>query len=407
MNRNKKGPTEIHFNFMLKASRAYHNGESPIVFRVIYRAQRKDVFTGLTCPPEMWMKEERMVSLKHPSASTINHHLHKILSNAEHHFGRLKYLGEEFTLDDLVNEMKGKTAPPQSLQDYMELKNKELAERMGVDITKTTWYKYKRTINYLNEYLAYKAGGRNFPVSKVNLDFVSGFYQYMRREKKNSHNSTSALMGCLKSILLPAVKNRVIKENPFDSYVMKREQVDREFLELHEIKALEELKNLSPSLELKRDAFLFACFTGLPYSDLKKMSRIYIQQDNDGSFYIKHPRTKNNMLSIVPLLPKAEAILLKYSKTDDFRDFKWKIPCNQKFNEGLKKLGELAGIRKPMFTHLGRHTFATTVTLSNGVSLESVAKMLGHSSIKHTQGYAKVVASKVKGEMENVKNLFR
>jgi len=402
----KKGPTEIHFNFMLKASRAYHNGESPIVFRVIYRAQRKDVFTGLTCPPEMWMKKERMVNLKHPSALTTNHHLHKILSNAEHHFGRLKYQGEEFTLDDLVNEMKGKTAPPQTLQDYMELKNKELTERKGVDMTKTTWYKYKRTISYLNDYLTYKSVGRNFPVSKINIDFINGFYQYMRREKKNSHNSTSALMGCLKSILLPAVKNRVIKENPFDSYVMKREQVDREFLELHEIKALEELKNLSPSLELKRDAFLFACFTGLPYSDLKKMSRIFIQQDNDGSFYIKHPRTKNNMLSIVPLLPKAEAILRKYSKTDDFRDFQWNIPCNQKFNEGLKKLGELAEIRKPMFTHLGRHTFATTVTLSNGVSIESVAKMLGHSSIKHTQVYAKVVASKVKSEMIAVKNMF-
>jgi len=136
------------------------------------------------------------------------------------------------------------------------------------------------------------------------------------------------------------------------------------------------------------------------------MSRVFIQQDNDGSFYIKYPRTKNNMLSIVPLLPKAEAILRKYSKTDDFRDFKWNIPCNQKLNEGLKKLGELAGIRKPMFTHLGRHTFATTFTLGNGVSLESVAKMLGHSSIKHTQGYAKVVASKVKSEMMGVRKLF-
>ena len=392
---------------MMKASRSYHNGESPIVFRVIYRAQRKDVFTGLTCPPEMWMKEERMVSLKHPSANTINHEIHKILSNAEHHFNRLKFLGEEFTLDDLVDEMKGKTAPPQTLQDYMEIKDKELASRMGVDITKTTWYKYKRTINYLNEYLAIKTGGRNIPVSKVNIEFVNGFYQFIRKEKKNGHNSTAALMGCLKSIMLPAVKNRTIKDNPFDSFVMKREQVDREFLELNEIKALEELQGLSPSLELKRDAFLFACFTGLPYSDLKKMSRIYIQQDNDGSFYIKHPRTKNNALSIVPLLPKAEAILKKYSRTDDFRDFKWKIPCNQKFNEGLKTLGVLAGIQKPVFTHLGRHTFATTVTLSNGVSLESVAKMLGHTSIKHTQVYAKVVASKVKNEMVNVKQLFK
>lgn len=406
MNTSTKGANEIYFSFMLKASKTYHNGESPIVFRVIYRAQRKDVFTGLACTPENWMKNEKMVNLQHPAASTINHQLHKILSNAEHHFQRLKFMGEEFTLDDLVDEMKGKTPPHQSLQDYMEIKHKELANRIGIDITKSTWFKYKRCILYLNEFLVVKNGGKNIPVSKVNIEFINGFYQFLRKEKKNSHNSTSALLGCLKSILIPAVKKRVIKESPFEGYTMRREQVDREFLELHEIKALEELNGLSPSLELKRDAFLFACFTGLPYSDLKKLNRSHIQQDNDGSFYIKHPRTKTNVLSIVPLLPKAEDILKKYSATADFRDFKWKIPCNQKFNIGLKEIGLLAGIHKPMFSHLGRHTFATTVTLSNGVSLESVAKMLGHSSIKHTQIYAKVVASKVKAEMMGVRRLF-
>lgn len=406
MSKNKRGANEIYFSFMSKQSRTYENGESPIVFRVIYRAQRKDVFTGLSCPPEMWLKKERMVSLKHPSASTINHQLHKILSNAEHHFNKLKFLGEEFTLDDLINELKGNTAPPQTLQDYISLKEKELLERKGVDISIPTWYKYKRTIKYLEDYLIFKTRGRNIPVSKADIEFVNGFYQFIRRVKKNGHNSAAALMGCLKSILLPAIKNRTIRENPFDSFVMKRDHVDRVCLELHELKALEELEGLHPSLELKRDAFLFSCYTGLPYSDLRKLSRTDIHQDNDGSFFIKYARTKTNVLSIVPLLPKAESILAKYSDTDDIRNFTWKIPCNQKYNTGLKKLAELANIKKPMFSHLGRHTFATTVTLSNGVSLESVAKMLGHTSIKHTQIYAKVVASKVKNEMMLVKKLF-
>ena len=229
---------------------------------------------------------------------------------------------------------------------------------------------------------------------------------FLRKEKKNCHNSATALMCCLKSILLPAVKNRVIKVSPFDQYVMKREPVVREFLELHEIKQLENLKDLTPELTLKRDAFIFACFTGLPYGDLKKLSRIHIQEDNDGSFNIKHSRLKTGVLSIIPLLPPAEKILLKYSPTEDFRDFNWEIPSNTKFNEGLKKLAKLAGIVKPVFVHLGRHTFATTVTLSNNVSLESVSKMLGHTSMKHTQIYAKVVAAKVKSEMKGVRDFF-
>jgi site-specific recombinase XerD len=406
MKSKQKLSTEIYFSFQTKASRTYHNGECPIVFRIIYRNERKDVFTGLTCPPDMWLKEEKRVSHLYRAATTINHELHKVLSNAEHHFNRLKFLGDDFTLDDLVHEMKGKTAPPQTLQFYVAEKETELLKARNIDITETTWYKYKRTINYLHEFLQREYKGRSIPVSKVDGEFIRNFYQYLRAEKKNGHNSTSALMGCLKSILLPALKKRLIKENPFDSFVMKREQTQREFLELNELKALEELDGLSASLLLKRDAFLLACYTGLPYSDLKKLNGKYLIQDNDGSFYIKLSRTKTRVESIIPLLPKAEAILRKYSTSGDVREFKWRIPCNQKFNQGLKTIAQLAGIAKPLFVHLGRHTFATTVTLSNGVSLESVARMLGHTSIKHTQIYAKVVASKVKNEMAAVKRLF-
>jgi site-specific recombinase XerD len=213
-------------------------------------------------------------------------------------------------------------------------------------------------------------------------------------------------MGCFNKILQPAVKHKVIKYNPFLDINLGRKPVDRDFLELAEINKIRDLQGLSPELKMKRDLFLFACYTGLPYSDLKKLSSIYIMEDNDGTKYIKHPRKKNGRLSIIPLLPAAEAILLSYSPTDDSRDFAWKVVSNQKLNDGLKVLASLAGIQKNLFVHLGRHTFATTVTLSNGVSLESVSNMLGHTSLKHTQIYAKVVAAKVKNEMRGLRELF-
>lgn len=397
---------EIYFSFQIKASRTNRDGESPIVFRIIYRGQRKDAFTGLHCPAKMWLKKEMVVDRKHPSAATLNRELHKILANAEDKFNRLKFAGEEFTLDDLVNAMKGKTKPPQTLQQYIEAKEEELQQRKGLAITLTTWMKYRRTITYLREYLRINFKNRSLPLSQINAEFITGFYEFLRRQKKNGHNSSSSLMCCLKAMLLPAVKSRVIRINPFESFIMKREQIDRGFLELHELNALEDLKGLSKKMALKRDAFLFACFTGLPYSDINKLNSSHIIKDNDGSYLLKISRTKTGIESIIPLLPKAEAILAKYSPTNDIRDFKWNIPCNQKFNSGLKELAKLAGINKPLFVHLGRHTFATTITLSNGVSLETVAKMLGHSTIKHTQVYAKVVASKVKNEMAAIKKLF-
>jgi hypothetical protein len=156
---------EIYFSFQLKSSRPNPNGECPIVFRIIYRRQRKDVFTGLSCPPKQWLKEERSVSLRHPTASTINHQLHRILANAEHHFNKLKFLGEAFTLDDLVNEMKGNTPPPQTLQEYIDLKENEVYKRKGLEISVTTWYKYRRVINYLREYIRIDYQNRSIAIS--------------------------------------------------------------------------------------------------------------------------------------------------------------------------------------------------------------------------------------------------
>ena len=124
------------------------------------------------------------------------------------------------------------------------------------------------------------------------------------------------------------------------------------------------------------------------------------------SLYIRHPRTKTGVMEIIPLLSVAENILKKYSPTNDCRDFQWTVYTNQKLNFGLKQIAIAAEINKPLFVHLARHTFATTVTMSNGISMESVSKMLGHSSLKHTQIYSKIVAAKVKQEMKGLRDLF-
>ena len=396
----------IQLSFFCRTTHTYKNGENPIVFRIVYRGERRDIFTGITCPSEFWFSEMGLVSPKFKASSTINKNLMDIQAKAQQTFNLLLLKGDEFSIDELVDDLKGKTPPPQTILEYVALKEKEIADRLGADLAQPTLYKYKRTIRYFHEFLAKKKSVQNIPVSKIDSDFIKEFFNFLMKEKGNSHNSSCALMGCFNKILQPAVKHKVIKYNPFLDINLGRKPVDRDFLELAEINKIRDLQGLSPELKMKRDLFLFACYTGLPYSDLKKLSRIYIMEDNDGTKYIKHPRTKHSRLSIIPLLPAAEAILLSYSPTDDSRDFVWKVVSNQKLNDGLKVLAGLAGIQKNLFVHLGRHTFATTVTLSNGVSLESVSNMLGHTSLKHTQIYAKVVAAKVKNEMRGLREMF-
>ena len=152
---------------------------------------------------------------------------------------------------------------------------------------------------------------------------------------------------------------------------------------------------------------LFACFTGLAYSDITTLRSQHIIIDPDGSKHIEKYREKTGILSYVPLLPVAEKILIKYSPTGDCRDFTWRVPSNQKLNFALKEIARLARIEKNLFMHLARHTFATTVTLSNGVPIESVGKMIGHSGMKNLMIYAKIVNSKVKKDMEGVMGVFK
>jgi site-specific recombinase XerD len=130
-------------------------------------------------------------------------------------------------------------------------------------------------------------------------------------------------------------------------------------------------------------------------------------KDPDGTYYIKKKRHKTNIISLIPLLPPAERILKKYSINSDVRAFDIFVSTNQKLNFSLKTIGTRAEIEKPLHMHLARHTFATTVILSNKVPIESVSKMLGHSSLKHTMRYARVVGEKIKSDMEHVKNIFK
>ena len=179
------------------------------------------------------------------------------------------------------------------------------------------------------------------------------------------------------------------------------------YLSLEEISNLENVVLENPNLDRIRDIFLFCCYTGLSYIDLKYLSKEHILKDNEDSFFIRKPRQKTGHDSVIPLLPAVKRILQKYSKTDDIRDFQWQVLSNQKMNQRLKRIATLARVSKSLHMHLARHSFATTVTLCNGVPLESVSQMMGHSSLRQTQHYAKIVPLKLKTDMDKISELFK
>ena len=397
---------QISIRFNLRSTYQSKNGENPIVVKLRYLGERKEINTGLTALEKQWDSKEGCVSSLNKKAMSINKELVRISNDIEDRFKQMRSNIGDVTLEELVDSLKGKTKAPQTIKEYLKIKLDDFESRVGIDLAQTTFYKYRRTANYFKDYLSDKMGQSNLAVSRIDKLMLENFFKYLRKEKKNSHNSSSALMNCLSSILDDAEKAGIIRFNPFKELTLTRRPVNREYLTKDEINALQKLEGLPANLDRNRDLFLFACFTGLAYSDIKAFHARNIIVEPDGSKHIESYRTKSTVLSYIPLMNAAEQILLKYSPTKDCRDFQWKVPCNQKLNVSLKEIAKLAGIHRNMFMHLARHTFATTVTLSQGISIESVSKMLGHTTLKHTQIYAKIVNSKVKGEMEKLRDSF-
>jgi len=378
-----------------------------VVLRVSFRSERRDIFTGIHASEKTWDKKIGRLVVFTKKEGEVNKNLELILRKANHCFDELRFSAEPFSIDELVDKIKGKEKKPQTLIEYLEEGNEKVRKRVGVEIVKATYYKYRKSLQYMQEFLLSQYKLKNYLLIRINVQFLDNYFRYLRVEKNISHNVALKYLSFLKVILGPAIRSGIIKDDPFRELKLKAKPVYREFLTSEEITLIETLHLESKELERKRDIFLFACYTGLAYMDIKQLSQKHFIKDADGSYYILKPRQKTGQESIIPLLPKAEKILRKYSLTGDLIDFNWYVSTNQKMNLGLKEIGEKSTISKTLHMHLARHTFATTVTLANGVPIESVSKMLGHASIRQTQHYAKVVASKIKLDMLRVKEIYK
>lgn len=374
--------------------------------RIIYRRERRDLYTGLYTRNEDWDANAGMVHVKTRKSSPFNKNLELIRYKTIQVFDEMKFSGIPFTLDELVNKIKGDEERPILLAEFLELRKTEIKERVFIDITPTTYEKYERVLRFVLDFIKVEYKIKNIPLVQVDARFLEKFFQYLRSNRKIGNNTSVKYIGAFRTLLMPAIKEGVIRKNPFVETKFRSKKVYKGYLTNEELTRIVEADLKSEHLDRIRDQFLFCCYTGLAYIDLRQLMKINIRKEQNGSYFIEKPRQKNGQLCIVPLIKPAIQILKKYSRSDDFRDFNWFVSSNQKMNTQLKILGIKSGLDKPLHFHLARHTFATTITLSNGVPIESVSSMLGHATIRQTQDYAKVVAFKLKSDMERLNQVY-
>lgn len=286
--------------------------------------------------------------------------------------------------------------------------NKKVATLVGSEYAAGTYIRYKASLKHTEDYLRWQYKVSDIDIQKIDHGFITNYEFYLRSERKCANNSAFKYIKNFKKVVGICIASGWLTKDPFINYKIRIKQVDRTFLNQEEIQAMADKAFSTERLNQVRDIFLFCCFTGLAYADVNKLKSSEIVKGLDGEMWIYTKRKKTDTPSRIPLLPSALNLLDRYTENPVCCNTGKVLPVasNQKMNAYLKEIAGLCGIDKPLTFHIARHRFATTVTLSNGVPIESVSKMLGHTNIKTTQHYAKILDLKVSQDMAMLKNKY-
>jgi site-specific recombinase XerD len=394
--------------FYVKRAKIDSNGKAPIYVRITVDGIRSELSIKRSVEIERWNTEAGKVKGNSEEVKSINTYIDVVRNKIYDHHKRLIDANKKVTAEAIKNSFLGIGEKEKTLVSIFQYHNKQVKALIGKEFAAGTHERYETVLRLLQLFLEKEYKVKDIAISDINHKFITDLEFYLKTERKNAHNTAIKYIKNFKKIVRIALANGWIDKDPFSNFKATVKDVEREFLTEEEIQTLVSKDLHVNRLDQVRDIFVFNCFTGLAYADVKKLSDADIVIGIDGSKWIKTNRTKTDVKSSIPLLPTALAILEKYKNNPVANNVNKLLPVlsNQKMNAYLKEIATICKIEKNFSTHLARHTFATTVTLTNGVSLETVSKMLGHKSIKTTQHYAKIVDRKVSDDMLILKDKY-
>jgi site-specific recombinase XerD len=389
----------------LNKDRIQNNGELPIYMRITVDGKRVEISTQRTVLLELWDQKAQQVKGKDHSIRTINSYLDMSKGKIQTIYNQLVSNGENITATKLKNHFLGivEKVSYKTIMEAFDYHNLKMLETVNVGkISKKTLERYKITQNKVKAYMVHKYKVENIPLPEMRLSFVTEFEHYLLTVDKIQSNTAHKYIKNLKKIMNMAVGLDWIPSNPLNQFKCSYTSPDREILNNEELAILLNKKILIPRLSEVRDVFVFCCYTGFAYSDVYQFNRNSVIVGLDGEYWLSTNRQKTGTKESVPLLPVPLEIIKKYKDHDYCTKYNKLLPVNsnQRYNAYLTELADICEIKKHLTSHIARHTFATTVTLANGVPIETVSSMLGHTSIRTTQIYAKVVEQKVSDDMK-------
>ncbi|WP_300798557.1 site-specific integrase [uncultured Alistipes sp.] len=393
--------------FFLKKTKLLKNGEASVCMLITVNGTRVENNIRKSIDPALWSQAKETARGKSRRACDLNTYIEEARIKLYQIFCELEQQNRPVTAHLLQKLFFGQEKPEEvrTLLGTMQVHNDQCRALVGTDYALITVRRYESCRRYLAELIRQRYGKEDLPLAEVNGELVRAFAFYLKTEKGCQQNTVIRYMKCLKKITNLARANDWMAKDPFLGIRFHEKEVVREFLTMDELQTIYRKEFPLERLTLVRDVFIFAAFTGLAFIDVQQLAPEHIVRDNNENLWIRKPRQKTKNMCNIPLLDIPLEILRKYADHPTCRKkgVLLPVPCNQKMNSYLKEIADICMIRKNLTTHCARHSYATSVCLANGVSLENVAKMLGHSNIKMTQHYARVLDSSILRDMMQVR----
>lgn len=397
------------YSLIFYAKRTKGNSKmSAIYMRITVDGKRTEISTGKTIKTSEWNSKSSKMSGRNSLAKNLNSFLEGLRTEVFESYIYLTNNRKMITCESLKNRFLRIDERKITLVDAFKDHNDQIKELIGKGFAHGTWQRYETSLRHTQQFMKWKYNISDIYVSEITPLFVTDYEFFLKTVRNCANNSAVKYIKNFQKIINICLDNEWMTKNPFANYKSRIIVNDVRFLTEAELEIIKDKNFKVERLRIVRDIFLFCCFTGLSYSDVKKLSNENIVNGSNGEKWIKIKRTKTKVESSIPILPIALDILEFYRTNHKCISDEKLLPVysNQKINEYLKEITALCELDFDISFHTARHTFATSVTLNNGVPIETVSKMLGHTNIRMTQHYAKIQDRKIGEDMDLLKKIL-
>ena len=394
--------------FFVKKSKIKADGSAPIYLRITIDGVPKEISSKRTIQPDRWDNKLQKVIGTSIEVKTLNAYLKTLEQQVYEAHHQILKDKDQATSTTIKAKLQGTDKRVRMLVPIFQDHNNKIKELVGKEYAPGTLERYTTSLKHTIEFMQWKYNISDIEITKIDHAFITDYEFWLRSVRNCANNTAVKYIKNFNKIIKICLANDWLDKNPFANYKSKVKEVERVYLTENEIQSIIEKEFKTERLSLVRDIFLFSCFTGLAYIDVKNLTKSHISFGIDGEKWIFTHRQKTESASKIPILPVTQMIIDKYDNHPQCinEDKLLPILSNQKMNAYLKEIAGVCEIEKELTFHIARHTFATTVTLTNGVPIESVSKMLGHKNLRTTQHYAKVLDRKVSDDMRILKEKY-